>query len=277
MLRDQSMSHEAARVMDQINRDAWRDPSAVRWYSNSEGWTDPGERAALASVATAAEDHPILDLGVGGGRTVPLLRAISRDYTAVDYTPELVEACRARYPDARVLHGDARDLSRFADGSFQLAVFSFNGIDSVNADDRITILRGVHRVLRPGGVFLFSAHNSEGPGPREGFSFGVDLTRNPLKLAARVARRALHATRSLRNYQRYAKLGYEGAGFSIANASAHDHGILVHYATLGYQLRQLEGAGFRPEPLIFANVDGRLVSLGEDTRDVWWFHFVARK
>jgi SAM-dependent methyltransferase len=271
------MNYEAARVMDQINRDTWRDPSTVRWYRNSEGWTDPGERAALASVALEAKGQPILDLGVGGGRTVPLLRAISRDYTAIDYTPELVDACRARYPDARVLHGDARDLSRFADGSFQLAVFSFNGIDSVNSDDRITILRGVHRVLRSGGVFVFSAHNRQGPGPREGFSFGVDLTRNPLKLAARVARRALHATRSLRNYWRFSKLGYEGAGFSIANASAHDHGILVHYATLDHQLRQLEGAGFRPGPLIFANVDGRLLSLEEETRDVWWFHFVARK
>jgi alpha-beta hydrolase superfamily lysophospholipase/SAM-dependent methyltransferase len=277
VLRGPSMSYEAARVMDQINRDAWREPSAVRRYRSSEGWTDRGERAALATVAAAAKGQPILDLGVGGGRTVPLLRAISHDYTAVDYTPELVEACKARYPDALVLHGDARDLSRFADGSFQLAVFSYNGIDSVNSEDRIAILRGVHRVLRPGGAFVFSAHNREGPGPREGFSFGVDLTRNPLKLAARVAGRALHATRSLRNYRRYSKLAYEGAGFSIANASANDHGILVHYATLGYQLRQLQVAGFQPDPLIFANVDGRLLKLGEDNRDVWWFHFVARK
>jgi SAM-dependent methyltransferase len=271
------MPQEAARAMDQINRETWRNPSTVRWYRKSEGWTDPGEQAALGHVAAAAKDQPILDLGVGGGRTVPLLRAISRDYTAIDYTPELAEACKARYPDARVLLGDARDLSRFAERSFQLVIFSFNGIDSVNADDRITILREVHRVLRPGGFFIFSAHNREGPGPREGFSFGVYRTRNPLKLAARLVRRALHAPRSLRNYRRYSKLGYEGAGYSIANATAHDHGILVHYTSLDYQLRQLELAGFRRGPPVFANVDGRPISLGEDTRDVWWFHFVACK
>jgi SAM-dependent methyltransferase len=267
----------AAREMDPINREAWRDPSTVRWYRESEGWTDPGERAALGRVTAAAKDQPILDLGVGGGRTVPLLRAISRDYTAIDYTPELVLACKARYPDARVLHGDARDLSRFREGSFQLVVFSFNGIDSVNSDDRITILREVRRVLRPGGVFVFSAHNREGPGTREGFSLGVNLTRNPLKLAARLVRGALHAKRSLENHRRYSKLGYEGAGYSIANASAHHHGILIHYTSLGHQLRQLEVVGFRPGPLIFANEDGRPLSLGEDTRDVWWFHFVACK
>jgi SAM-dependent methyltransferase len=263
--------------MDQINRAAWRDPYSVQWYRRSQGWTDPGERAAIGAVAAAARDRPILDLGVGGGRTVPLLRAISRDYTAIDYTPELVEACRARYPDARVLHGDARDLSRFPEGSFELVVFSFNGIDSVSPDDRIAILREAHRVLCPGGAFLFSAHNREGPGQREGFSFGVNLTRNPLKLAARLVGRALHAPRSLRNYRRYAKLGYEGAGYAIANASAHDHGIVVHYVTLDHQLRQLAEAGFRPRPLIFANVDGRPLSPGDDTRDVWWFHFVACK
>jgi SAM-dependent methyltransferase len=265
------------RVMDPVNREAWRDPSTVRRYCQAEGWTDPGERAALGRAAAAATDQPILDLGVGGGRTIPLLRAISRDYTAIDYTPELVEACQARCPDALVLHGDARDLSRFAEGSFQLVVFSYNGIDSVDSDDRITILREVNRVLRPGGTFVFSAHNREGPGPREGFRFGVDFTRNPLELAARLLRGALHAARSLRNYRRYSKLGYEGAGYSIANASAHDHGILVHYTSLDHQLRQLDVVGFRPGPLIFANVDGRPLSLGEDTRDVWWFHFVASK
>jgi SAM-dependent methyltransferase len=262
--------------MDSINRETWRSPSSVRWYRESRGWTDPGEQAALACVAAEAKDRPILDLGVGGGRTVPLLRAISSDYIAIDYTPELVEACRARYPDAQVFCGDARDLSRFSERSFQLVVFSFNGIDSVNADDRFAILREVHRVLRPGGVFVFSAHNRDGPGMKEGLSLGVHRTRNPLKLAARLVRGALHASRSLRNYRRYSKLRYEDAGYSIANASAHDHGILIHYITLEHQLRQLESGGFSPGPLVFANVDGRPVSLGDDTRDVWWFHFVAR-
>ena len=54
----------------------------------------------LAHAARAApvvvRGQPILDLGVGGGRTVPLLRAVSSDYVAVDYTPAMGEACRRR-------------------------------------------------------------------------------------------------------------------------------------------------------------------------------------
>jgi SAM-dependent methyltransferase len=166
-----AMDAEGPLLMDEINRRTWRDASTVRWFRRLEGWTDRGERAALELAAVEAKDQPILDLGVGGGRTVPLLRAVSRDYVALDYTPELVAACRQKYPDADVRHGDARDLSRFADGSFRLVVFSFNGIDSVNADDRMTILREVHRVLCPGGLFLFSAHNREGPGHGEKLRF----------------------------------------------------------------------------------------------------------
>src|SRR4029077_6207672 len=126
------------------------------------GWTDPGEQAALQSVRADASNQPILDLGVGPGRTVSLLREISTDYVGLDYTSELVLACRQRYPEVRILHGDARDLSQFSDGSFQLVVFSFNGIDAVNAEDRLTILREARRVLRPGGALLFSTHNRNG-------------------------------------------------------------------------------------------------------------------
>lgn len=98
-------------VMDQINRKAWKAslPDSIL----ATGFTDPGESAALAEVEVEARNQPILDIGVGGGRTVPLLRRISRDYVAIDYIPELVLACRRRFPDARVILGDARDLSAF--------------------------------------------------------------------------------------------------------------------------------------------------------------------
>jgi len=76
------MEAEASRRMDSINRRTWRDSSTIRWFRRLEGWTDEGERAAFELVSVEAKDQPILDLGVGGGRTTPLLRSISRDYTA---------------------------------------------------------------------------------------------------------------------------------------------------------------------------------------------------
>jgi hypothetical protein len=98
-----------------------------------------------------------------------------------------------------------------------------------------------------------------------------------VKLAERFVVALLHATRTIRNYQSYSKLRYDGDGYSIRNASAHEHGILIHYISLKSQLSQLESLGFQPNPLVFANSDGRRLSTGDDTSDAWWFHLVVRK
>src|SRR5260221_3829217 len=85
-------------VQDRITRTAWRSRSAQNWYGNARDWTDPGEASAISWLAHRVRNQPILDVGVGGGRTVPILTSISGDYTAVDYTPELVELCRRNHP-----------------------------------------------------------------------------------------------------------------------------------------------------------------------------------
>lgn len=124
---------------------------------------------------------------------------------------------------------------------------------------------------------MFSTHNQGGPGHGEKLSLGFHRTRNPVKLAKRLLRAALFAGKAIRNYGRYARLRHDGEDYSIRNASAHDHGIVIHYITLENQLRQLESVGFQPNPLVFASSDGRRLSAGDNARDVWWFHLVVRK
>jgi ubiquinone/menaquinone biosynthesis C-methylase UbiE len=269
--------HTAAELMDGINRNAWRTREAIRIFASAEGWTDAGERLATESVRAEISGKPILDLGVGGGRTIPLLGTISDDYTGLDYTPELVAACRKKYPQFRVLLGDARDLSCFADESFETVVFSFNGIDAVNPEGRLQILQEVKRVLKPGGVFLFSAHNQSGPGRGERFKLGLFFTRNPFKLALRILRTLQYSGRTISNYLRYSRLKQSADGYSIMNAAAHRHSIVVHYITLEKQLEQLGAAGFWPEPQAYGNLDGRRVGIGDDTGGYMWLHYIARK
>ena len=262
--------------LDAVNRGTWKLPGTVRVYERLEGWIDPGEKAAVEHVAAEVRGRPILDIGVGAGRTTALLKALSTDYIGIDYTREMVDACRARHPGARIEHMDARDLSAFADGQFAMVMFSFNGIDAVGLEDRHKVLREVRRVLQPGGIFLVSAHNRLGPGHGEQPRATLDWTWNPVKLGWRMLKLLRSLPQASRNARRLRALNETHDEWSIMNCGAHDFGIVVVYTTLAEQKRQLEAEGFDVE-LVLDNIAGKPVYASTDTRGMWWFNYVARK
>jgi SAM-dependent methyltransferase len=72
----------------------------------------------------------------------------------------MVAAARDAAPDLELIEGDAADLGAFADGSFDVVVFSFNGIDCLHPDRlRHACLAEVARVLVADGTFVVSAHD----------------------------------------------------------------------------------------------------------------------
>lgn len=267
-------------TQDQLNYSAWVDPAGVSWLEQLEGFTDEGEREAYRRVYAEARGAPILDLGVGGGRTVALLQALSSDYVAIDYTPVLVETARRRFPGVDIRVGDARDLSSFADGQFGLVVFSYMGIDSVGREDRRRILREVRRVLRPGGTFWFSTLNMTGAAPRAR-PWRVQLARargaGRLRRVVDLSRTLKRVPRETLNYLRGRRLGQRGAGWAIAPFFAYSYGLLVHYTTLDDQLAELADAGFQPHPDVIDDVRGEPVHPGQDLSGVFCFNVLARR
>ncbi len=262
--------------LDAINRRAWKERATIGAYVRLQGWTDPGEQVAVEHVAAQVRSRPILDIGVGAGRTTGILRPVSSDYIGIDYTQEMVQACRAAHPGARIEHMDARDLSAFESGRFALVVFSYNGIDAVDLAGRRQVLREVHRVLQPGGLFLFSAHNRQGPGFGEGPRLRFTFSWNPLKFGWRALQSVRSLARSARNHRRFRALNEPHPDWAVMNCAAHDFGIVIMYTTRLEQERQLQAAGFATE-LVLSNVDGRPVAQDADTRGITWFHYVARK
>jgi SAM-dependent methyltransferase len=243
---------------DAVNRRLMASARIVKGYARQEGLSPP-EAAALARIAPEAKGKPILDVGVGGGRTVAPLRAVSEDYLGIDYTPEMVEACRRAHPGVRFEHVDARDMKRYPDGSFFLAVFSCNGLGMVGHADRIAIMREIRRVLAPGGAFLFSNHNRASDDVRAGFQF-PDLERsyNPARLGVRMLRYVHRLGLRIYNRRRLRDLVVDdaGEGYSIINDVCHDYGTMLYYVDLAAQRRQLRDAGFGDE-LTMWDLSGR--------------------
>jgi SAM-dependent methyltransferase len=229
---------------------------SVGIYARYEG-LNPSERIAFDLVAAEFKGKAILDLGVGGGRTTPALAEISNNYLGVDYMPEMVAACQARFPDKRFAHVDARAMPQFADRSFDLIVFACNGVCMVDQVGRLAILREVRRLLVKNGVFIFSSYNTNCPEFERWFEFPrFNADRNPIKLAINSARFAVQTGRGLANRVRNLRHEVRTNEYSIINDRCHDYATMLYYISMDSQLRQLNNVGFESTPTIY-DAEGR--------------------
>jgi ubiquinone/menaquinone biosynthesis C-methylase UbiE len=258
-----------------INRTTWAKNRTLRYFEEVSGFSDAGEEKAIADVAAQVRGVPILDIGVGAGRTTPLLLELSSDYTAVDFLPEMVAVAKRKFPNVRIEWADARDLSRFEDAQFRFVMFSWNGIDAIDHEGRAQALREIHRVLAPGGHFLFSTLNERGPEARAK-PWTASLNEHGGTGIEHWLRRLASAPIDLFNYVRYRKDWKSGTGWSVRSLSSHHFGLVTHYTTLEREISELADAGFEVVT-IRENVSGATVHAGDNTTNSSYFHFVVRR
>lgn len=263
------MSH----VIDQINLRTMRSKAATEMYGVGEH-LQAREQAALDSVINEVRGQPILDLGVGAGRTVKPLLRVSRDYLGVDYSPEMIARCRQRFPQERFEYADARQLASIGDASMGLIMFSCNGICMVGHEDRLRILREAHRALKPGGILIITTYNQACRDERGHFKFPeFTFSANPLRLGVRLLRFLRATALRLYNWSRYRQHNVRTAEYSMINDVCHDYGTMLYYISLANQCRQLETCGFLPQAAAYDQAGRRLWSANTEND----YAIVARK
>ena len=255
------------------NDAAWRaryaEAPVVNSYRELETLQVP-EQAIFQRLRSTLAMSSLLDVGVGAGRTAAQLGGTVAEYTGVDYSARMIEACHKRFSAApwyspnRFQVEDARALS-FGNSQFDIVFFSFNGLDHVSPAQRDVALAECHRVLRPGGWFIYSGHNLswyDGKGllPRSrGWREWMGQYRY------------LKAMKTLNGGQPDLR--------AVDEATLRDapHGLLLHYARPTAHLRETQRAGF-VQTRVF-NRQGREVtghSRLNGQRDTWMYYLSRR-
>jgi SAM-dependent methyltransferase len=140
------------------NLETYRRPEVVSKYDQA---SELHEAETLLFDEYVKSGSEVLDLGVGAGRTTPHLARLASRYVGVDCSEAMIVRCREKFPDETFLKLDATDLSTLPSASFDVVVFSFNGIDTISTlERRRSCLLECARVLREGGTFIFSVHNA---------------------------------------------------------------------------------------------------------------------
>ncbi|MBO2464891.1 class I SAM-dependent methyltransferase [Actinomadura violacea] len=94
-----------------------------------------------------------LDVCCGTGAGMQVLESVCRERVAgVDFSAGMLAQAQKAHPDAKLVRADVRGLS-FGE-EFDLAV-TFGALGHVLPSERPAVFAGVHRALRPGGLFAF--------------------------------------------------------------------------------------------------------------------------
>jgi SAM-dependent methyltransferase len=230
----------------------------------------PAEAMIFLQYSDHIKGRDVLDIGCGVGRTTRYLAPLAKHYAGCDYAATMVETCRALFPAVDIRQGDARYLQAYADASMDFVLFSYNGIDSVDHQGRLHVLAEAHRVLRPGGLFVFSSHNKATM--TDNLHPAFTWSKSPCRLLSNLKLWGL----SWRNYLQHRKRHRFETDYMQITDPFGAYSILNYYIDPPTQARQAASAGFDMLAAYDAQ-DGRLLASGDAAVSAIHVYYVLAK
>jgi SAM-dependent methyltransferase len=137
-------------------------PAEALWRLHSDAvnatllarWLPPEPCASILKT-------DLFDEAMGSG-LYPLLSARAARVAALDVAPSVLAAATVRHPALLAVAADVRRLP-FASGAFDIVVSNSTLDHFATRDEILVSLRGIHRVLRPGGRLLLTMDNLAHP------------------------------------------------------------------------------------------------------------------
>lgn len=150
------------------------------------GAVQPSGRAlarAMASYVDPALDGPVIEIGPGTGPVTAALRArgiSAKRLVLVEFSREFCALLKDRFPDIRIIEGDAYSIANIA-ASLRLpaaaAVVSSLPLLTRPVGQRLTLLRQCFGLLHPDAPFIQFTYGATAPIPAAGADYGASASR----------------------------------------------------------------------------------------------------
>lgn len=108
----------------------------------------------IKKVISNRTDLSILDIGAGTGRYSNALYNLGHNVTAVELVKKNLSVLQENYPQIKSIQGNALNLKKFKDNSFDITLLLGPMYHLFSPDDKIKALTEAKRVTKNGGYIL---------------------------------------------------------------------------------------------------------------------------